>query len=67
MSTISAKKNEIERAWFVVDAENKVLGRRAAKIASILLGKHKPIFTPHVDTGDFVVVINAEKIHLTGS
>jgi large subunit ribosomal protein L13 len=67
MSTISAKKSEVERDWFVVDADNKVLGRLAAKIASILRGKHKPIFTPHVDTGDFVVVINAEKIHLTGT
>ena len=67
MTTISAKRNDIERDWFVVDAENKVLGRLAAKIATILRGKHKPIFTPHVDTGDFVVVINAEKVHLTGT
>ena len=67
MATISAKKNEIERAWYIVDAENKVLGRLATQIATILRGKHKPLFTPHVDTGDFVVVINAEKIHLTGN
>jgi len=67
MVTISAKKSEIERAWYIVDAENKVLGRLATQIATILRGKHKPLFTPHVDTGDFVVVINAEKIHLTGN
>ena len=67
MATISAKKNEIERSWYIVDAENKVLGRLATQIATILRGKHKPLFTPHVDTGDFVVVINAEKIHLTGN
>ena len=67
MATISAKKNEIERTWYIVDAENKVLGRLATQIATILRGKHKPLFTPHVDTGDFVVVINAEKIHLTGN
>ena len=67
MATISAKKNEVERAWYIVDAENKVLGRLATQVATILRGKHKPLFTPHVDTGDFVVVINAEKIHLTGN
>ena len=67
MATFSAKKNEIERSWFLVDAENKVLGRLATKIAAVLRGKHKPVFTPHVDTGDFVIVINADKIHLTGT
>jgi large subunit ribosomal protein L13 len=67
MVTISAKKNEVERTWYVVDAENKVLGRLATQVATILRGKHKPLFTPHVDTGDFVVVINAKKIHLTGN
>ena len=67
MATISAKKNEVERTWHLVDAENKVLGRLATQVAAILRGKHKPVFTPHVDTGDFVVVINAEKIHLTGN
>jgi large subunit ribosomal protein L13 len=67
MATFSAKKNEIERSWFLVDAEDKVLGRLAAKIAAVLRGKHKPVFTPHVDTGDFVIVINADKIHLTGT
>jgi len=67
MATISAKKNEIERTWYIVDAKNKVLGKLATEVATILRGKHKPLFTPHVDTGDFVVVINAQKIHLTGS
>lgn len=67
MATYSAKKNEVDRTWYVVDAENKVLGRLATKIAGVLRGKHKPVFTPHVDTGDFVIVINAEKIHLTGN
>jgi large subunit ribosomal protein L13 len=67
MATFSAKRKEIERSWFLVDAENKVLGRLASKIAAVLRGKHKPVFTPHVDTGDFVIVINADKIHLTGT
>lgn len=66
MATISAKKNEIERKWFLVDADSKVLGRLATRVATILRGKHKPLFTPHTDTGDFVIVINAEKVHLTG-
>ena len=67
MATFSAKKNEIDRSWFLVDAQDKVLGRLATKIAAVLRGKHKPVFTPHIDTGDFVIVINAEKIHLTGT
>lgn len=67
MATISAKKNEVERTWYLVDAENKVLGRLATQVAAVLRGKHKTVFTPHVDTGDFVVVINAGKVHLTGS
>ncbi|MBW1853414.1 MAG: 50S ribosomal protein L13 [Deltaproteobacteria bacterium] len=66
MATYSAKKGEVERSWYIIDAENKVLGKVATKIAVILRGKHKPVFTPHVDTGDFVVVINAKKVHLTG-
>lgn len=66
MATYSAKKGEVERSWYIIDAENKVLGKLATKIAVILRGKHKPVFTPHVDTGDFVVVINAKKVHLTG-
>ncbi|RLE06497.1 MAG: 50S ribosomal protein L13 [Candidatus Aminicenantes bacterium] len=66
MGTFQAKKEEVERNWYLVDADNKILGRLASKIASILRGKNKPIFTPHVDTGDFVVVINAKKVKLTG-
>ena len=67
MRTYSAKSETIERHWFVVDAENKILGRLAASIASRLRGKHKPEFTPHVDTGDYIVVVNAEKIAYTGN
>lgn len=64
--TFSAKPHEIERQWYVVDAQGKTLGRLATEIAKILRGKHKPIFTPHVDCGDYVIVINADKIHVTG-
>jgi len=66
MSTVSAKKETVERKWFVVDAQDIVLGRLATNVASILRGKNKPIYTPHVDTGDFVVIVNAEKVQLTG-
>jgi len=66
MSTVSAKKEEVQRKWYVVDADNVVLGRLASKVASVLKGKHKPIYTPHVDTGDFVIVVNAAKVQLTG-
>ena len=66
MSTPMAKKGAIEQKWLLVDAKGKTLGRLASRIAILLRGKHKPIFTPHVDTGDFVVVVNAEKINLTG-
>lgn len=66
MRTFMAKANEIERKWYVVDATDKTLGRLASEVARLLRGKHKPIFTPHVDTGDHVIVINSEKIHLTG-
>ncbi len=66
MKSFVAKPNEIERKWYVIDAEGKTLGRLSTEIASILRGKHKPIFTPHVDTGDYVIVINAEKVVLTG-
>lgn len=66
MRTFTAKKEEIEREWYVVDAEGQTLGRLASKIAPILKGKHKPIYTPHLDCGDFVVVINAEKVRVTG-
>lgn len=66
MKTYLAKPNEIQRKWYVVDAEGKTLGRLCSKIAPILMGKHRPTYTPNVDTGDFVIVINADKIHLTG-
>jgi len=66
MKTYSAKPETVERDWYVVDAEGKTLGRLAAEIALRLRGKHKPVYTPHVDTGDYIVVINAEKIHVTG-
>jgi large subunit ribosomal protein L13 len=66
MKTYMAKKEEVEPKWWLVDAQGQVLGRLASRIAHILQGKHKPIYTPHVDTGDFVVVVNAEKIVLTG-
>ena len=67
MRTFSAKKDEVVHDWFQVDAETETLGHLATKIAHILRGKHKPIYTPHVDTGDFIVVTNAEKIKLTGN
>ena len=66
MKTYTQKKSEIEHRWFVVDAEDVVLGRLASKVAQIIRGKHKPTFTPHMDGGDYVVVINAEKVKLTG-
>lgn len=66
MSTYMAKKEDIKREWFLVDAKGKTLGRLASEIAKILRGKHKPIYTSHVDTGDFVVVINAKEVVLTG-
>jgi len=66
MSTYMAKTDDVDRQWYVVDATDKTLGRLATRIAEVLRGKNKPTYTPHVDTGDFVVVINAEKIHLTG-
>lgn len=67
MKTFMAKPAEVERKWYVVDAEGQTLGRLSSQIAAILRGKHKPIYTPHVDTGDFVIVINAEKIEMTGN
>ena len=66
MATLMPKEDAIERKWFVVDASGKVLGRLASRVAHVLRGKHKPTFAPNVDVGDHVVVINAEKIHLTG-
>jgi len=67
MKTFSAKAHEVQREWFVIDATDKVLGRVASEVALRLRGKHKPEFTPHVDTGDFIVVINAGKLRVTGN
>lgn len=67
MKTFSAKAEEINREWFLVDAEGKTLGRMASEIALRLRGKHKPEFTPHVDTGDYIVVVNVEKLRVTGN
>ena len=66
MKTYTAKTGEVEQGWYVVDAQNKVLGRLASQIAIRLRGKHKPEYTPHIDTGDFVVVINVDKLRVTG-
>jgi large subunit ribosomal protein L13 len=67
MKTYSAKKEDIERQWVVIDAQDQILGRLATRVATILRGKNKPIFTNHVDTGDFVIIVNAEKVRLTGN
>lgn len=67
MRTYMAKAADVERKWYVVDAQNRALGRVASEVASILKGKHKPVFTPHVDSGDFVIVLNAGKVLLTGN
>ncbi|QSI78327.1 MULTISPECIES: 50S ribosomal protein L13 [Niveibacterium] len=67
MRTFSAKPHEVKRDWYVVDATDKVLGRLASEIARRLRGKHKPEYTPHVDTGDFIVVVNVEKLRVTGT
>jgi large subunit ribosomal protein L13 len=64
--TYSGKKEEIEREWYIVDAEGQTLGRLASRIAPVLRGKHKPTYTPHLDCGDYVIVVNAEKVHVTG-
>lgn len=66
MGTYSAKKEDIVRKWFIVDANGKTLGRLASTVATVLKGKTKPIYTTHVDTGDFVIIVNADKVHLTG-
>lgn len=66
MKTYQAKPGEVERKWYIVDAKGKTLGRLASRVAAVLRGKHKPQFTPHVDTGDFVIVVNAEKVRLSG-
>ena len=67
MDTFMAKKSDVKRNWYVIDAEGKNLGRVASKAATILRGKHKAIYTPHVDCGDYVIIINAEKVNLTGN
>ena len=67
MRTSHLRKEDVDKAWYLIDAKDKVLGRVATEIAKILRGKHKTIFSPHVDTGDFVVVVNAEKVRLTGN
>jgi large subunit ribosomal protein L13 len=67
MKTYSARETDIQRRWLVVDAEGKTLGRLAAQVASVLKGKHKPMYTPHMDTGDHVIVLNAAKVRLTGT
>ena len=67
MKTFSAKSHEVQRDWFVIDATDKVLGRVASEVARRLRGKHKPEFTPHVDNGDFIIVVNAAKLRVTGS
>ena len=67
MKTYSAKAETVERDWFLIDADGKTLGRLASEIARRLRGKHKPVYTPHVDTGDYIVVINAEKVRVTGN
>lgn len=67
MKTFMQKKETVERKWFVVDADGKTLGRLATEVATVLRGKHKPTYTPHVDCGDYVIIINAEKINLTGN
>ena len=67
MTTYMAKPDEVDKKWYVVDAEGKTLGRLASRIATVLRGKHKPEYTPHVDTGDFVIVVNSEKVTLTGN
>jgi large subunit ribosomal protein L13 len=66
VKTISAREQDIKRNWYVVDAQGQTLGRLASRVATLLRGKHKPSYTPHVDCGDYVVVVNAEKIHVTG-
>lgn len=66
MRTISAREQDVQRDWYVIDAQGQTLGRLASRVATLLRGKHKPIYTPHVDCGDYVIIVNAEKIHVTG-
>jgi large subunit ribosomal protein L13 len=67
MTTFSAKAHEVNRDWYVVDADGKTLGRLATEVARRLRGKHKPIYTPHVDTGDYIIIVNADKVRVTGN
>ncbi len=67
MKTTLAKKGDVQQKWYVVDAEGQILGRMATKIATVMMGKHKPIYTPNVDTGDYVIVLNADKVRVTGA
>jgi len=67
MKTKTLKKSEVKRGWYIVDAQDKILGRLASKIAVVLIGKHKPQYTPHVDCGDYVVILNADKFRVTGA
>jgi large subunit ribosomal protein L13 len=67
MGTLSIRKEDVTRKWYLIDAENKVLGRLASEVAQLLRGKHKPIYTPHIDTGDCVIIVNADKIAMTGN
>ena len=67
MKTVSAREQDVQRDWYVVDAQGQTLGRLATQVATLLRGKHKPYYTPHVDCGDYVIVVNAEKIHVTGN
>jgi len=67
MQTVSIRKEDVVHKWYIVDAENQVLGRLASEVAKILRGKHKPLYTPHVDAGDYVIIINADKVVLTGN
>jgi len=67
MQTVSIRKEDVVHKWYVVDAENQVVGRLASEVAKILRGKHKPLYTPHVDAGDYVIIINADKVVLTGN
>jgi len=67
MKSFSAKKHDVDKRWYLADADGQVLGRLAARIATVLMGKHKPVYTPHVDTGDYVIVTNASKVRVTGA
>ncbi len=65
-TTVSAREQDVQREWYVVDAQGQTLGRLATRVATVLRGKHKPIYTPHVDCGDYIIIVNADKVHVTG-